>query len=142
MLQLPFDSDFFLAQALGALGAFLMFLRMGKKSRKDFNLYHTYFCIPLAAQFAILQAWMMVSLCIAGATRTLLLSTDWGWKRRTAVVAVCLCVPVITSVITATNTMDWILLAVTILAISSEALKSFLNIRSILLCCSQIWIAN
>ena len=133
---------FWIAQCLGAVGAVLMYIRMDKKDRKDFYRYHTYFCIPMAMQFVLLNAWLMASFCIVGAIRTLLLSTDWGWEKRTLVVLGCLSIPVSGSIVTASTTMDWVLLGVTAWAIASELSKSFLSLRVASFVCTFTWFLN
>lgn len=123
------DISFWVAQIIGVIGGIIMFLRMGKSCRRQFDLYHTFFCIPFAMQYMILGAWTMAVFCIVGGTRTFLLTTNWGWEKRSLVVFSCLGIAISIALFTASSALDWLLMAMTIWCVGSEAFKNFFNLR-------------
>ena len=136
------NHTFWVVQLFGLLATALGYIRTQKTDRKQFNLYHTYLCIPLMAQYFLLDAWFMFSLCAVGSIRTLLLYTDWGWERRTMVVAMCLAVPLMGSVYTASHWVDWFLVVATVIGVGGEALKNFLHLRIASVICNFAWFLN
>lgn len=136
------NHSFWIAQGFALIAVFIIYARTQQTDRRQFNLYHTYLCIPLMAQYFLLDAWFMFSLCLVGAIRTLLLSTGWGWGYRKAVVGVCLIIPVVGSIYTATHWADWFLLIATIVGVGADAVRSFTHLRIAVSFCSLAWMLN
>ena len=124
------------------IGCVLTYQRMQQSDRRQFNLYHTYLCVPFAIHFFMLGAWFATSLCVVGGIRTLLLSTSWGWSRRKTVVSICLLIPLSGSIYTASHIADWILLVTTVFGVGAEVLKSFLGLRIATLVNNIAWGIN
>ena len=124
------DMSFWIVQGLCLVGAAIMVMRMQQSERRQFDLYHSYMCLPMIAVFAIQGAWVMFYLCVVGAVRTFLLATDWGWTRRNLVVGVCLAIAVALAASSASTFFDWFLVTTTIWCVGSEAFKNFLNLRA------------
>lgn len=133
---------FWLTQAMGLLAMFIGYLRTQKTDRKQYNLYHTYLCFPLMIQYYIVGAWFMFSLCLVGSLRTLILTTNWGWKRRAIVISLCLAIPVVGSVYTASHWVDWFLVVATVIGVGGEACKNLLHTRFAGVICNFGWLMN
>ena len=136
------DISFWAAQIFALIGMALMFLQTRQSDRRQFNLYHTYLCVPFFISWMILGGWFMASLCFVGGIRTFLLASDWGWARRQKLVFVCLAVPVLGGLYTAAHMMDYVLMFATVLYVSSEAGDKFVWQRVTHILCGMAWLLS